>query len=299
MKNKLLLIDDFGLQPLSHTSRMAFLEILEDRHRRKSTIVISQQPVENWHGIIGDPHNCRRHYGSSRLPFPQNRDHRSTQWSLDPRHRSLVRIEVMLEELASGERPIGEVRLPELFRSSIEEGEKKDRLAALIRHLGGWLGVRTNLGIAGDYEQSLLCTDGENVLKHLAEDVSPTKSYKMAVLHALLDEAETGRVRTTWPADETAPAFLSYYLANRRRTKDYSALARSENPSEFPLPKVVTDLKKMSRDKLSNSPGKPFVLDGDSFILKDAYVPFWDDERFRALVRERVEYAEARYWYTH
>jgi DNA replication protein DnaC len=39
----------------SPTSWMTFLEIPEDRHRRKSTIVISQQPVENWHGIIGDP----------------------------------------------------------------------------------------------------------------------------------------------------------------------------------------------------------------------------------------------------
>ena len=55
MKNKLILIDDFGLEPLIHTARMVFLEILEDRHRRKSTMVISQQPVENWHGIIGDP----------------------------------------------------------------------------------------------------------------------------------------------------------------------------------------------------------------------------------------------------
>ncbi len=49
------LIDDFGLEALNHTSRMAFLEILEDRHRRKSTMMISQQPVENWYGIIGDP----------------------------------------------------------------------------------------------------------------------------------------------------------------------------------------------------------------------------------------------------
>lgn len=55
MKNKLLIIDDFGLETLNHTARMAFLELLEDRHRRKATMIISQQPVENWHGIIGDP----------------------------------------------------------------------------------------------------------------------------------------------------------------------------------------------------------------------------------------------------
>lgn len=55
MKNKLLIIDDFGLEKLSIIPRMALLEILEDRHRRKSTIIISQQPVANWHEIIGDP----------------------------------------------------------------------------------------------------------------------------------------------------------------------------------------------------------------------------------------------------
>ncbi len=55
MKNALLLIDDFGLEAMNHTARMAFLEILEDRHRRESTLVISQQPVENWHSTIGNP----------------------------------------------------------------------------------------------------------------------------------------------------------------------------------------------------------------------------------------------------
>jgi DNA replication protein DnaC len=34
---------------------MALLEILEDRHRRKSTLVISQLPVSNWHELVGDP----------------------------------------------------------------------------------------------------------------------------------------------------------------------------------------------------------------------------------------------------
>ena len=55
MKCQLLIIDDFGLEPLSVVSRMALLEILEDRHRRKSTLLISQQPVSNWHELIGDP----------------------------------------------------------------------------------------------------------------------------------------------------------------------------------------------------------------------------------------------------
>jgi DNA replication protein DnaC len=55
MKNTLLIIDDFRLETMNHTAQMAFLEILEDRHRSKATIIISPQQVENWHGIIGDP----------------------------------------------------------------------------------------------------------------------------------------------------------------------------------------------------------------------------------------------------
>ena len=55
MKSKLFILDDFGLESLSMVSRMALLEILEDRHRRKSTLIISRQPVSNWHELIGDP----------------------------------------------------------------------------------------------------------------------------------------------------------------------------------------------------------------------------------------------------
>ena len=55
MKCTVLILDDFGLEPLSDTARLALLEILEDRHRRKSTIVISQLPVSAWHQIIGEP----------------------------------------------------------------------------------------------------------------------------------------------------------------------------------------------------------------------------------------------------
>jgi DNA replication protein DnaC len=55
MKNSVLILDDFGLESLNLTARMALLEILEDRHNRKSTIIVSQIPVELWHETIGDP----------------------------------------------------------------------------------------------------------------------------------------------------------------------------------------------------------------------------------------------------
>jgi len=55
MKCTVLILDDFGLEELNDTARLTLLEILEDRHRRKSTIVISQLPVSAWHQIIGEP----------------------------------------------------------------------------------------------------------------------------------------------------------------------------------------------------------------------------------------------------
>ncbi len=53
-KQDLLVLDDFGLQPLDTQARIALLEIIEDRHGRASTIIASQLPVENWHETIGD-----------------------------------------------------------------------------------------------------------------------------------------------------------------------------------------------------------------------------------------------------
>ena len=49
-----LILDDFGLQKLEIQSRLALLEILEDRHGIKSTVIVSQLPVSSWHEIIGD-----------------------------------------------------------------------------------------------------------------------------------------------------------------------------------------------------------------------------------------------------
>jgi DNA replication protein DnaC len=52
---QLLIIDDFGLAPVDAASRHDLLEILEERHGRKSTIITSQYPVDRWHQLIGDP----------------------------------------------------------------------------------------------------------------------------------------------------------------------------------------------------------------------------------------------------
>lgn len=52
---KLLVIDDFGLTPLSDSERKDFLEIIEDRYMTGSTIIASQLPLSDWHHAIGDP----------------------------------------------------------------------------------------------------------------------------------------------------------------------------------------------------------------------------------------------------
>jgi DNA replication protein DnaC len=52
---KLLILDDWGLEPLDAQARHDLLEILEERYGRRSTIITSQLPVESWHAVIGDP----------------------------------------------------------------------------------------------------------------------------------------------------------------------------------------------------------------------------------------------------
>lgn len=54
-KADLLVLDDYGLNELNREQRHDFLEILEDRHGLKSTLVTSQLPIDLWHEQIGDP----------------------------------------------------------------------------------------------------------------------------------------------------------------------------------------------------------------------------------------------------
>lgn len=54
-KTDLLILDDYGLAKLNREKRHDLLEILEDRHGIRSTLVTSQLPVKNWHEQIGDP----------------------------------------------------------------------------------------------------------------------------------------------------------------------------------------------------------------------------------------------------
>jgi len=53
-KQDLLILDDFGLQPLDNQNRSALMEIIEDRHGHRSTIITSQLPVQDWYEVIGE-----------------------------------------------------------------------------------------------------------------------------------------------------------------------------------------------------------------------------------------------------
>jgi DNA replication protein DnaC len=54
-KADVLILDDWGLAPLGDQQRRDILEILEDRHGTRSTVVTSQLPIETWHDFIGHP----------------------------------------------------------------------------------------------------------------------------------------------------------------------------------------------------------------------------------------------------
>lgn len=53
-KTDLLIIDDFGLTHLEYQQQMDLMEIIEDRHAKRSTIIASQLPVASWYDVIGE-----------------------------------------------------------------------------------------------------------------------------------------------------------------------------------------------------------------------------------------------------
>jgi DNA replication protein DnaC len=53
-KTSLLILDDFGLTHLEQQQQLDLMEIIEDRHGRTSTIIVSQLPVSSWYDVIGE-----------------------------------------------------------------------------------------------------------------------------------------------------------------------------------------------------------------------------------------------------
>jgi DNA replication protein DnaC len=53
-KCQLLIIDDWGLEPLKSAQRNDLMEIMDDRHGYTSTLMSSQLPTDQWYASIGD-----------------------------------------------------------------------------------------------------------------------------------------------------------------------------------------------------------------------------------------------------
>lgn len=54
LKTDVLILDDWGIQRVSAAQRNDLMEVIEDRHGRRSTLIASQLPTEHWHEYIGE-----------------------------------------------------------------------------------------------------------------------------------------------------------------------------------------------------------------------------------------------------
>ncbi len=54
-KTNLLILDDWGMPPLSTRNRYDLMELIEDRSSTSATLITSQLPVNKWHDYIGEP----------------------------------------------------------------------------------------------------------------------------------------------------------------------------------------------------------------------------------------------------
>ena len=53
-RQDILILDDFGIQAFDAGGRAMLMDIVEDRHGKRSTIIASQVPVRNWYEVIGE-----------------------------------------------------------------------------------------------------------------------------------------------------------------------------------------------------------------------------------------------------
>jgi len=163
-----------------------------------------------------------------------------------------------------------------------------------IKHFGGWLRARAACEEElPEQEMRLLNTPGESFLKYVETGLSPSRSYKMVVLMAVLDLPGT-----SWDVGDIARGFLDYFLEHKDRISDYDALAKFDDPGEFPVSRVVSHVKGMPLRYLSNTDKDCFLFDRDKgiFSLKPEFHEYWNDGFFKGLVRERAEFLIARYF---
>ena len=54
-RTDVLILDDWAIAPLTAAQRNDLMELIEDRHGLRSTLIASQLPVEHWHDYLGEP----------------------------------------------------------------------------------------------------------------------------------------------------------------------------------------------------------------------------------------------------
>lgn len=54
-RTDVIVLDDWGIVRLDHQQQTDILELLDDRHQLRSTIITSQLPVDTWHQSMADP----------------------------------------------------------------------------------------------------------------------------------------------------------------------------------------------------------------------------------------------------
>ena len=86
-KAELIILDDWGIQKIAAAQRNDLMEVIEDRHGLRSTLIASQLPIEHWHEYIGEATLAdaildRLLHNSHRLPL-KGESMRKTQRPLD------------------------------------------------------------------------------------------------------------------------------------------------------------------------------------------------------------------------
>jgi len=176
-----------------------------------------------------------------------------------------------------------------------------DELNPFFRYIGkNWLRIKEAAGDLTEYEQALLGGAGEALLQHIENELNPAKSYKMVVLSSLVEkEADT----EGWGIDEIARDFKNFYLQNRRYLADYTDMARTSTPEEYPISKVRSHLLKMPLKYLADKEHKFFHLDtveGKFFLKKGengVNHRLWNQPDFKDQLRDRITFALKTYFY--
>lgn len=163
-----------------------------------------------------------------------------------------------------------------------------------VRVFGNWLRAKKYCDEQfTDYENSLLNTPGEAFLQHVERDLNPVRCYKMVVLQVLLELPGT-----EWQVTDIAKYFIKYFLDHPEKMFDYDELSSFENPKDIPINRVENKLKTMPLHHLSNKESDYFDLDikNGKFRIKETIHIYWLDNRFRQLVKDRVDFSMARYF---